>query len=217
MWNMYFGNMSVAKKTVDHILSYMRSSATWAYNGGSRSWGDIGNNGKYLATFGTGAQDRGQMHYRSGLNMIPLIEVRDPTPIAHADRAGCLHPTARGLCVCMCMCTCMWHLHVAFACACALRMWHAACAKWPLTPPILFTRTHISHPPSLPVLHPTSRPPHTPSSPPHRPPSSRQLFLSPTLPQWYRANPDEHFLLEVSMGAITGQVSHARNPKRSGP
>ena len=74
VWNLYFGNTTAAKKTVDHVLSYMRSSATWAYNGGSRSWGDIGNNGKYLATFGTGAQDRGLMHYRSGLNMIPLIE-----------------------------------------------------------------------------------------------------------------------------------------------
>ena len=52
----------------------MRSSPTWAYHGGSRSWGDIGNNGKYLATFGTGAADRGNFHYRSGLNMIPLIE-----------------------------------------------------------------------------------------------------------------------------------------------
>ena len=74
VWNLYFGNESVAKKTVDHILSYMRNSPTWAYHGGARSWGDIGNNGKYLATFGTGAADRGQMHYRSGLNMIPLIE-----------------------------------------------------------------------------------------------------------------------------------------------
>ena len=74
VWNLYFGNESVAKKTVDHVLSYMRSSPTWAYHGGARSWGDIGNNGKYLATFGTGASDRGQMHYRSGLNMIPLIE-----------------------------------------------------------------------------------------------------------------------------------------------
>jgi len=74
VWNLYFGNMSVAKKTVDHVLSYMRSSPTWAYNGGARSWGDIGNNGKYLATFGTGASDRGMMHYRAGLNMIPLIE-----------------------------------------------------------------------------------------------------------------------------------------------
>lgn len=74
VWNLWFGNFSVAKKTVDHILSYMRSSPTWAYHGGARSWGDIGNNGKYLVTYGTGGQDRGQMHYRSGLNMIPLIE-----------------------------------------------------------------------------------------------------------------------------------------------
>jgi hypothetical protein len=74
VWNLYFGNESVAKQTVDHVLSYMRNSPTWAYHGGARSWGDIGNNGKYLATYGTGVADRGQMHYRSGLNMIPLIE-----------------------------------------------------------------------------------------------------------------------------------------------
>ena len=74
VWNLYFGNETVARKTVDHVLSYMRNSPTWAYHGGARSWGDIGNNGKYLSTFGTGATDRGQMHYRSGLNMIPLIE-----------------------------------------------------------------------------------------------------------------------------------------------
>ena len=42
IWNMYFGNMTAAKRTVDHILSYMRSSPTWAYNGGARSWGDAG-------------------------------------------------------------------------------------------------------------------------------------------------------------------------------
>jgi len=74
VWNLYFGNESVAKKTVDHVLSYMRNSPTWAYHGGARSWGDIGNNGKYLAAYSTGCADRGQMHYRSGLNMIPLIE-----------------------------------------------------------------------------------------------------------------------------------------------
>jgi hypothetical protein len=74
VWSLFFGNETTAKKTVDHILSYMRSSPTWAYNGGSRSWGDIGNNGKYLVSFGTGVNDRGCMHYRSGLNMIPLIE-----------------------------------------------------------------------------------------------------------------------------------------------
>ena len=61
MWNLYFGNETAAKLTVDHVLSYMRSSPTWPYHGGARSWGDVGNNGKYLATFGTGVQDRGQM------------------------------------------------------------------------------------------------------------------------------------------------------------
>ena len=38
--NMYYGNMTAAKRTVDHVLSYMRSSPTWIYNGGARSWGE---------------------------------------------------------------------------------------------------------------------------------------------------------------------------------
>ena len=42
VWNMYFGNETAAGRTVDHILSYMRSSATWAYHGGAKSTGDIG-------------------------------------------------------------------------------------------------------------------------------------------------------------------------------
>ena len=55
-----------AKRTVDHVLSYMRSSATWAYNGGSRSWGDLGNNGLWQTTSGTGFETRGNFHYRAG-------------------------------------------------------------------------------------------------------------------------------------------------------
>ena len=74
VWSLWYGDGATARRTVDHILSYMRSSATWAYHGGSRSWGDVENNGKYLTSFGTGCDDRGQMHYRSGLNMIPLLE-----------------------------------------------------------------------------------------------------------------------------------------------
>ena len=80
----------------------MRSSPTWAYHGGARSWGDIGNNGKYLSTYGTGAADRGQMHYRSGLNMIPLIEwyrlrahTQPPTSLATAHVCTQAH---RGVC-----------------------------------------------------------------------------------------------------------------------
>lgn len=83
VWNLYYGNMTAARKTVDHILSYMRSSPTWAYHGGARSWGDAGNNAKWLGAFGTGFDDRGQMHYRSGLNMIPLIEVRHLDSFPH--------------------------------------------------------------------------------------------------------------------------------------
>ncbi|XP_065177352.1 uncharacterized protein LOC135808135 [Sycon ciliatum] len=74
VWNIYYRNETAAKNVVDHVLSYMRSSPTWVYNGGTRSWGDGGNNGKYLPNFGTGLDTRGNMHYRAGLNMIPLIE-----------------------------------------------------------------------------------------------------------------------------------------------
>jgi hypothetical protein len=79
VWLLYFANKTntmaaAAKDTVDHVLSYMRSSATWAYNGGSRSWGDLGNNGKWQATAGANFETRGNFHYRSGLNSIPLLE-----------------------------------------------------------------------------------------------------------------------------------------------
>jgi hypothetical protein len=73
VWNMYYGDELAAKATVDHILSYMRSIPSWAYNGGARA-ADSGNNGKWMPSMGTGKPDRGQMHYRSGLNMIPLLE-----------------------------------------------------------------------------------------------------------------------------------------------
>ena len=79
VWLLHFANATnsfatSAKATVDHILSYMRSSPTWAYNGGSRSWGDLGNNGKWQATAGANFETRGNFHYRSGLNAIPLLE-----------------------------------------------------------------------------------------------------------------------------------------------
>jgi len=74
IWLSYFGMYEDANKTVNHILSYMRASATWAYNGGARSLGDLGNNGKWFVTADAGFSPRGLMHYRSGLNMIPLIE-----------------------------------------------------------------------------------------------------------------------------------------------
>ena len=79
VWLMQFANASngygvAAKRTVDHVLSDLRSSATWAYTGGSRSWGDLGNNGLWQATSRTGFETRGNFHYRAGLNAIPLLE-----------------------------------------------------------------------------------------------------------------------------------------------
>ena len=70
----YFGNESVAKKTVDHVLSYMRNSPTWAYHGGARSWGTWETMASTSPPLAPARPDRGQMHYRSGLNMIPLSE-----------------------------------------------------------------------------------------------------------------------------------------------
>ena len=85
VWLLHFANSAggaagnytaAAKRTVDHVLSYMRSSPTWAYHGGTRSWGDLGNNGKWMVSHSTASnfETRGNMHYRAGLNMIPLIE-----------------------------------------------------------------------------------------------------------------------------------------------
>jgi hypothetical protein len=81
VWLSHFANKTngwgaAAERTVDHILSYMRSSPTWPYHGGTRSWGDLGNNGKWMPSVGTAAgfATRGNLHYRSGLNAIPLIE-----------------------------------------------------------------------------------------------------------------------------------------------
>jgi hypothetical protein len=90
VWLTHFANstnrfLDAAKRTVDFTLSHMRSSPTWAYHGGSRSWGDLGNNGKWMPTVGTRAnfETRGNFHYRSGLNSIPLIEWYRANPDDH--------------------------------------------------------------------------------------------------------------------------------------
>ena len=73
VWLLYFGYDVAAKRTVDHILSYMRSLPNWAYMGGADA-GDVANGGKWLTSAGTGVGDMGKMHYRAGLNQIPLSE-----------------------------------------------------------------------------------------------------------------------------------------------
>lgn len=73
VWLLYFGMDKKAEQTVDHILSYMRSLPNWAYMGGADS-GDVANGGKWLTSAGTGEGDFGKMHYRAGLNAIPLTE-----------------------------------------------------------------------------------------------------------------------------------------------
>ena len=73
VWLLYFGHDADANRTIDHILQYMRPLPNWAYNGGAQA-GDVANGGKWLVTAGTGRGDSGKMHYRAGLNQIPLIE-----------------------------------------------------------------------------------------------------------------------------------------------
>ena len=52
----------------------MRSFPNWAYMGGAQA-GDIGNGGKWYVAADTGyTMANGKMHYRAGLNQIPLME-----------------------------------------------------------------------------------------------------------------------------------------------
>ena len=73
VWQLFFDYDTDAARTIDHILQYMRGIPNWAYNGGAVA-GDVANGGKWLVSAGTGRGDLGKMHYRAGLNQIPLSE-----------------------------------------------------------------------------------------------------------------------------------------------
>ena len=73
VWQLYFGYDDDASRTINHVLQYMRPLPNWAYNGGAVA-GDVANGGKWLVTAGTGVGEFGKMHYRAGLNQIPLVE-----------------------------------------------------------------------------------------------------------------------------------------------
>lgn len=73
VWLLYFGFDAAALKTIDVVLSYMRSIPNWAYMGGADA-ADIGNGGKWFTALGTGQHPMIKMHYRSGLNQIALAE-----------------------------------------------------------------------------------------------------------------------------------------------
>ena len=80
VWLKYFGYDDAAARTLDAVLGFMRSLPNWAWHGGSRSMGDLGNNGKWFINKGV---ERGLMHYRAGLNMIPLLEAFRADPTDH--------------------------------------------------------------------------------------------------------------------------------------
>jgi len=77
VWTSFFGYKAAAGRTLEAILGYMRSLPNWAWNGGARSMGDLGNNGLWFVNRGG---ERILQHYRAGLNMIPLLEAYRANP-----------------------------------------------------------------------------------------------------------------------------------------
>ena len=78
IWGAYFNATDAGwmhgdlnSRTVDSILGYMGSPATFAFAGAAYGMGDFSNNAKWMVT---GGWEREGGHYRSGLNSIPVIE-----------------------------------------------------------------------------------------------------------------------------------------------
>lgn len=71
VWLSRYNYTEQANATLNAVLAYMRLIPNWAWHGGARSMGDLGNNGKWFINRGT---ERLLMHYRAGLNNIPILE-----------------------------------------------------------------------------------------------------------------------------------------------
>ena len=78
VWLSRFNYTELAYATMLSVRSYMRRLPTYVFNGAARSYGDLGNNGKWFVNRGV---SRGSFHYRAGLNAIVTAEAyrRDPT------------------------------------------------------------------------------------------------------------------------------------------
>ena len=77
IWLSRFGYTEAANRTLSAVLAYSVSMPNWAYAGGSRSMGDLGNNGKWFINRGT---ERLLQHYRAGLNAIVTAEAYQANP-----------------------------------------------------------------------------------------------------------------------------------------
>jgi len=76
VWGSYFNATStrygsLEERTVNYILAFMPSIPCWAWHGSAHGWGDFSNNAKWMVTNGW---EREGLHYRAGLNSIPLLE-----------------------------------------------------------------------------------------------------------------------------------------------
>ena len=81
VWLHYFNYTSLAHDTMLSVRSYMRRFPSYLYNGAARSYGDLGNNGKWFVNKGV---SRGSFHYRAGLNAIVTSEAyrHDPSDVS---------------------------------------------------------------------------------------------------------------------------------------
>ena len=118
MWLQNFGYTAAANRTLNSMLAFMYNIPNWAYNGGSRSLGDLGNNGEAAprlvapdrcgrarptsppmgaSSAGLWFINRGNelllQHYRAGLNAIPLMEGFEYNPGASPSMRASLAPT----------------------------------------------------------------------------------------------------------------------------
>ena len=77
IWLTHYGYSDAANRTLEAVLAYMRALPNWAWHGGARSGGDLGNNGLWFVNRGS---ERMLQHYRAGLNQIVLSEAYRAAP-----------------------------------------------------------------------------------------------------------------------------------------
>lgn len=203
VWLMYFADTSsprsasyaaAAKRTVDHVLSYMRSSPTFAYHGGARSWGDLGNNGKWFVSAGAHFQTRGNFHCKDpphNTNTTPP-SLDPPLPPYHLWLAH-LTQLPRPRLPALRFALFGKPEDLGRVSPLGIRLMHSlAGAPWGCLVHTCFS-LYLGAFSSL---------------MPQRTLVDRSGLNSIPLLEWYRRNPDDFTLLEIAAGAIAGQMNN---------